>query len=218
MLATCWTQGPSGSPTIPARDMNRDMQAVLDTGSGVTLLYPDLAGEREGRPMEEPESSPLTEFSDFLPGRAEGSARPGQFASAQLQDEALKYAWSHVVSHDGQPRDSVSHLPHPHFSTRGGTVVPGSRRRAGSEGTVGSAPSVCKEGALYGPHPPPWSPPGSQPGDGQNPGTGSGKFLLAGGQAGRRASLSGVPRVPEGHSGTQSGPQSGTPSSPCRSS
>ena len=69
-------------------------------------------------PPEEPESSPLTEFSDFLPGRAEGSARPGQFASAQLQDEALKHAWSHVVSHDGQPRDSVSHLPHLHFSTR----------------------------------------------------------------------------------------------------
>ena len=52
MLATCWTQGPSGSPTIPARVMNRDTQAVLDTGSVVTLFRPDLAGGREGRPME----------------------------------------------------------------------------------------------------------------------------------------------------------------------
>ena len=77
-----------------------------------------LTASEQPDPPEEPESSPLTEFSDFLPGRAEGSARPGQFASAQLQDEALKHAWSHVVSHDGQPRDSVSHLPHLHFSTR----------------------------------------------------------------------------------------------------
>ena len=53
--------------------------------------------------------------------RGEGD-RPGQFASAQLQDEALKHAWSHVLAHDGQTRDSVSHLPHPHFSTKGGLL------------------------------------------------------------------------------------------------
>ena len=246
MLVTCWMQGTSGSPTIPARVMDKDTQALLDTGSVVTLLRPDLAGGREGTPMEvacvhghtrtyetchvvvrtphgvfttragivphlpvplligrdcpifyrlwdpaqesrgrrepprrgakgaqraygatwiptspgesmaedqgsegngpsplgspiytgrggsarsrspgphpntpdtitaseqpdppeEPESSPLTEFSDFVPGREEGSARPGQFASAQLQDEALKHAWSHVVAHNGQTRDS----------------------------------------------------------------------------------------------------------------
>ena len=52
MLATCWAQTKSGSPTIPARVMNQDTQALLDTGSVVTLLRPDLAGGREGKPME----------------------------------------------------------------------------------------------------------------------------------------------------------------------
>ncbi|XP_059917509.1 uncharacterized protein LOC132464879 [Gadus macrocephalus] len=52
MLATCWAQGTSGSPTIPARVMNRDTQALLDTGSVVTLLRPDLAGGKAGEPME----------------------------------------------------------------------------------------------------------------------------------------------------------------------
>ena len=271
MLATCWTQGTSGSPTIPARVMNQDTQALLDTGSAVTLLRPDLAGGKAGDPMEvacvhgdirtyptchvvvrtthgvftiragivphlpvpvligrdcpifhrlwdptrelrswrgpprrgargvrqaygatrrpsspgeltaedegsegngpsppgtpartargpvrsetpeptpdtpetltaseqpdppeDPESSPLTEFSDFLPEGGEGSSRPGQFATAQLQDEALKHAWSHVLVHDGQARDSVSHTPHPHFSTRGGLLY----RVASGEGGV----------------------------------------------------------------------------------
>ena len=36
------------------------------------------------------------------------------------------------MSHDGQPRDSVSHLPHPHFSTRGGLLY----RVAEGEGGV----------------------------------------------------------------------------------
>ena len=52
MLATCLAQGMSGTPTIPARVMNRDTQALLDTGSVVTLLRPDLAGGKVGGPME----------------------------------------------------------------------------------------------------------------------------------------------------------------------
>ncbi|CAL8326702.1 unnamed protein product [Boreogadus saida] len=52
MLATYWAQGTSGTPTIPARVMNRDTQALLDTGSVVTLLRPDLAGGKAGEPME----------------------------------------------------------------------------------------------------------------------------------------------------------------------
>ena len=256
MLATCWAQGLAGSPTVPARVMTQDTQALLDTGSAVTLLRPELAGGKGGEPMEvacvhgdtrtygschvvirtpygvftaragivphlpvplligrdcpifrrlwdperenrvrrgpppragrktrpsygatripatqeeasaedtgpegdgpsppgtptssrgcaagrprsgpdtsdtltapdlndppeDAESSPLTEFSDFLPEGGVGTSRPGQFASAQLRDDALKHAWSHVLAHDGQTRDSVSSLPHPHFSTRG---------------------------------------------------------------------------------------------------
>ena len=51
-LATCWAQGKTGAPTIPARVMNEDTQALLDTGSVVTLLRPNLAGGKEGGPME----------------------------------------------------------------------------------------------------------------------------------------------------------------------
>ena len=32
--------------------MNRDTQALLDTGSVVTLLHPDLAAGKAGEPME----------------------------------------------------------------------------------------------------------------------------------------------------------------------
>ena len=52
LLATCWAQGAPGTPTIPARVMNQDTQALLDTGSVVTLLRPDLAGGKRGGPME----------------------------------------------------------------------------------------------------------------------------------------------------------------------
>ena len=38
---------------------------------------------------------------------------------AQLQDDVLRHTWSHVLAHEGQARESVSHLQHPHFSTRG---------------------------------------------------------------------------------------------------
>ncbi|XP_059930116.1 uncharacterized protein LOC132473851 [Gadus macrocephalus] len=50
MLATCLAQGTSGSPTV--RVMSRDTQALLDTGSVVTLLRPVLAGGKAGEPME----------------------------------------------------------------------------------------------------------------------------------------------------------------------
>ena len=68
------------------------------------------------------ESPPLTEFSDYFPMWGGGTDRPGQFASTQLQNHALKHAWSHVFVHYGQARESVSCLPHPHFSTRGGLL------------------------------------------------------------------------------------------------
>ena len=54
LLATCWAPGTTGSPTIPARVMNTDTQALLDTGSIVTLLRPDLAGGKEGGPWRWP--------------------------------------------------------------------------------------------------------------------------------------------------------------------
>jgi hypothetical protein len=40
MLVTCWAQGTSESPTVPARVMSRDTQALLVRGSVVTLLRP----------------------------------------------------------------------------------------------------------------------------------------------------------------------------------
>ena len=52
MLATCWAKEASGCPTVPARVMSKQTQAIVDTGSMVTLLRPDLAGGREGSPME----------------------------------------------------------------------------------------------------------------------------------------------------------------------
>ena len=52
MLATCWSQGAKGLPTIPVRVMNQDTRALLDTGSVVTLVRPDLAGGKAGAPMD----------------------------------------------------------------------------------------------------------------------------------------------------------------------
>ncbi|CAL8320912.1 unnamed protein product [Boreogadus saida] len=49
--------GNVGSPTIPARVMNRDTQALLDTGSVVTLLRPDLAGGKAGNRWRWPAST-----------------------------------------------------------------------------------------------------------------------------------------------------------------
>ena len=75
---------PPGSPVHTRRGPGR---------SGSPEPSPDtpetLTASEQPDPPEGPESSPLTEFSDFFPGRREDSARPGQFATAQLQDEAL---------------------------------------------------------------------------------------------------------------------------------
>ncbi|KAK0154825.1 hypothetical protein N1851_002857 [Merluccius polli] len=70
------------------------------------------ASERGNGPAE-PESSPLTELSDFAQAGGENSARPGQFATAQHRDDALRHAWGQVVAHDGQVRDSVGPVTYP---------------------------------------------------------------------------------------------------------
>ena len=103
---------PGHSTGGPHRE---DSTPALDTPDTVTATEPN-------GPPRGSESSPLTEFSDFSPTRGGATDRPGQFASAQLQDDALKHAWSHVLAHDGQARESVSNLPHPHFSTRAGLL------------------------------------------------------------------------------------------------
>ena len=54
MLATCWAQGGSGTLTLPVRVMNQDTQALLDTGSVVTLHRPELVGGKKGEPLEVP--------------------------------------------------------------------------------------------------------------------------------------------------------------------
>ena len=47
LLATCWAQGAPGTPTIPARVMNQDTQALLNTGS-VCDPSPSRLGGGEG--------------------------------------------------------------------------------------------------------------------------------------------------------------------------
>ncbi|CAL8349065.1 unnamed protein product [Boreogadus saida] len=42
--------------------------------------------------------------------RGGGTDRPGQFTSAQLQVDVLKHAWSHILAHDGQTRESGNEL------------------------------------------------------------------------------------------------------------
>ena len=69
-------------------------------------VSPRHNGHLNGHLNNPPDSSPLTDFSDFLPAGGVGTTRTGQFASAQLRDAALKHAWSHVLAHDGQTQDS----------------------------------------------------------------------------------------------------------------
>ena len=53
LLTTCWAHQKPGAPNIPARVGGKDTEALLDTGSVVTLLRPELAegrgGETHGR-------------------------------------------------------------------------------------------------------------------------------------------------------------------------
>jgi hypothetical protein len=48
LLTTCWAHQKPGVPTLAVRVGNQDTQALLDTGSVVTLLRPDLAGGWRG--------------------------------------------------------------------------------------------------------------------------------------------------------------------------
>ena len=90
---------------------------MADKGRGTPVT-----GLARDRPPNERESPPLIEFSDF-PLAAEGRTdRGGQFASAQLEDDALKNASGHVQVHEGLSRDLVSVRHYPHFSTWGGLL------------------------------------------------------------------------------------------------
>ena len=52
LLTTCRAHQKPGAPTLPVWEGNKDTQALLDTGSIVTLLRSDLAGGRRGEPIE----------------------------------------------------------------------------------------------------------------------------------------------------------------------
>ena len=52
LLTTCWAHQESGAPNLPARVGDKDTQALIDTGSVVTLLRPDLADGEPGEPIE----------------------------------------------------------------------------------------------------------------------------------------------------------------------
>ena len=112
---------PPGTPARPTGETHRlDPPGTPDT----------LTASERPAGLGETESSPLTELSDFPPtGR--GSDRPGQFATAQLQDDTLKHAWSHVFAHDGHARDSVSTLSYQHFCTRSDHLLYRVTERAG---------------------------------------------------------------------------------------
>ncbi|XP_059923375.1 uncharacterized protein LOC132469424 [Gadus macrocephalus] len=62
------------------------------------------------------------DFSDYPLADGGGPDEGGQFATAQLEDDALRHAWGHVQFHEGLSRDSVSDRQYPHFSTRGGLL------------------------------------------------------------------------------------------------
>ena len=51
-LTTCWAHQEAGAPNLPARVGDKDTQALINTGSVVTLLRPDLAVGTTGEPME----------------------------------------------------------------------------------------------------------------------------------------------------------------------
>ena len=54
LLTTCWAHQKPGAPNIPARVGGKDTEALLDTGSVVTLLRPELAEGRGGSPWTLP--------------------------------------------------------------------------------------------------------------------------------------------------------------------
>ncbi|KAK0131574.1 hypothetical protein N1851_033750 [Merluccius polli] len=101
-----WSSGQLSPLGGPLKYLQVCLHVVIWAELGTTDT---LTASERNDPPEGSESSPLTEFSDFLPAGGEGTARAGQFASAQLQDDALKHAWSHVLAHDGQTRESRFH-------------------------------------------------------------------------------------------------------------
>ena len=132
---------PPGTPGCPTGETpHLDSPGTPDT----------LTASEQPASLRETESSPLTELSDFPPTKR-GSDRPGQFATAQLQDDTLKHAWSHVIAHDGHARDSVSTLPHQHFCTRSGLLYRVTERGSNNR-AVGGATPLYQYGPLHGPH------------------------------------------------------------------
>ncbi|CAL8279863.1 unnamed protein product [Boreogadus saida] len=79
-------------PTPPGTPAHSTGGSHRAESVGPPLDTPDtLTATEQTGPPEGSESSHLNKFSDFFPTRSGGRTdRPGQFASAQLQDDALK--------------------------------------------------------------------------------------------------------------------------------
>ena len=77
---------------------------------------PGTPAHSTGGPHRAEPTGPPLDTPDTLTATEE-TGPPSSQISSRLQD------WDHVLAHDGQVRESVSCLPHPQFSTRGGLLL-----------------------------------------------------------------------------------------------
>ena len=110
-------ESPDRAPREAARHAPASSTVSLPPGTPDTLT-----GSEQAPPPDEEESPPLIDFTDYPLADGGGPGKGGQFATAQLEDDALRHAWGHVQVHEGLSRDSVSDRRYPHFSTRGGLL------------------------------------------------------------------------------------------------
>ena len=117
---------PSTQADLSAGDGGTEGDGPTPPGTPAHSTGGPHRAESAGRPLDTPDTltradRPTGRIRE-LPSHRVFGFFPDQFATAQLQDDVLKHGWSHVLAHEGQARELVSCLPHPHFSTKGGLL------------------------------------------------------------------------------------------------
>ncbi|CAL8402847.1 unnamed protein product, partial [Arctogadus glacialis] len=94
-------ESPDRAPREAARHAHASSTVSLPPGTPDTMTASEQAP-----PPDEEESPPLIDFTDYPLADGGGPDKGGQFATAQLEDAALRHAWGHVQVHEGLSRDS----------------------------------------------------------------------------------------------------------------
>ncbi|XP_061097667.1 uncharacterized protein LOC133128296 [Conger conger] len=170
-LTTCWAHKGTAAPRLPVRIGGQDAEALLDSGSAITLVRPTLAGGRRGEDIAvtcihgDVRSYPTAEVTIITP-RGQFTGRVGVVESLPVEvllgrdcPLFLSYwserATSERPSHTPRPRRKGHREPHPVWVAPAGDSEEEEISPQGGRGPTTQPPTESTDTAPERPDPPP---------------------------------------------------------------